>query len=156
LNLGTPPNGQEELKLHNQNRATARFPSAMCFLRTSQCFGWHDPNFSRVAASQGSMTVPVVQAPGVVLAVFAERCLTVIPHLLCLIFGPCRRMALPLVCNCAGRFSHANEIATPVPFTVETTVLPSLANRAAARFVTQGRDCQALGVPFFSRKAAFS
>jgi hypothetical protein len=71
LNLGTPPNGQEELKLHNQNRAAARFPSAMCFLRTSQCFGWHDPNFSRVAASEGSMTVPVVQAPGVVLAVFA-------------------------------------------------------------------------------------
>jgi hypothetical protein len=27
--------------------------------------------------------------------------------------------------------------------------------RAAARFVTQGRDCQALGVPIFSREAAF-
>ena len=26
-------------------------PSAMCFLRTSQCFGWHDPFFSREAAS---------------------------------------------------------------------------------------------------------
>jgi hypothetical protein len=50
LNLGTPPNGQEELKLHNQNRAVARFPSAMCFLRTSQCFGWHAPFFSRKAA----------------------------------------------------------------------------------------------------------
>ena len=102
------------------------------------------------------MTVSGVQAAGVAWAVLAGRCLAVIPNLPCLIFGPCRRMALPLVCNCAGRFSHANEIATPVPFTVETTVLPSLANRAAARFVTQGRDCQALGVPFFSRKAAFS
>jgi hypothetical protein len=71
LNLGTPPNGQEELKLHNQNRAAARFPSAMCFLRTSQCFGWHDPNFSRVAASEGSMTVSVVQTTDVDLGFFA-------------------------------------------------------------------------------------
>jgi hypothetical protein len=71
LNLGTPPNGQEELKLHNQNRAAARFPSAMCFLRTSQCFGWHDPNFSRVAASEGSMTVPAVQTTDVDLGFFA-------------------------------------------------------------------------------------
>ena len=36
----------------------------------------------------------------------------------------------------------------------ETVALPSCALRAAARFVTQGRDCQALGVPIFSRVAA--
>ena len=32
-------------------------PSAMCFLRTSQCFGWHDPLFSRAEAAQGSAAV---------------------------------------------------------------------------------------------------
>ena len=57
----------------------------------------HDPNFSRAAASEGSMTVSVVQAQGVVWDVLAGRCLAVIPRLPCLIFGPCRRLTLPLV-----------------------------------------------------------
>jgi hypothetical protein len=30
---------------------------AMCFLRTSQCFGWHDSLSSRAAAIQGSVAV---------------------------------------------------------------------------------------------------
>jgi hypothetical protein len=57
--------------------------------------------------------------------------------------------------SAAKRRPLTNEIPTPVPLTVETTVLPSFAHRAAAQFVTQGRDCQALGVPIFSREAAF-
>ena len=64
----------------------------------------HDPFFSRVAASEGSMTVSVVQAAGVAWAVLAGRCLAVIPNLPCLIFGPCRRMALPFVCSCEAVF----------------------------------------------------
>ena len=39
-------------------------PLAMCFLRTSQCFGWHDPLFSRSAASQESIAVTTPQAQG--------------------------------------------------------------------------------------------
>jgi hypothetical protein len=57
--------------------------------------------------------------------------------------------------SAAKRRPLTNSFATPVSFTVETTVLPSFAPRAAARFVTQGRDCQALGVPNFSCEAAF-
>ena len=62
LNLDTQPNLQKKLRLHNQNRAAARLetwegPSSS-----------HDPLFSCEAASEGSMTVPVVQAQGVILA----------------------------------------------------------------------------------------
>jgi hypothetical protein len=57
--------------------------------------------------------------------------------------------------SAAKRRPRTNAFATPVSFTVETTVLPSFAHRAAAQFETQGRDCQALGVPNFSCEAAF-
>jgi hypothetical protein len=39
----------------------------------------HDPIFSREAASEGTMTVSVVQAVGAALAVLAGWCLDVIP-----------------------------------------------------------------------------
>jgi hypothetical protein len=50
------------------------------------------------------MTVSGVQAAGAAWAVFARRCLAVIPHLPRLIFGPCRRMALPLTCSRVAEF----------------------------------------------------
>jgi hypothetical protein len=50
------------------------------------------------------MTVSGVQAAGVAWAVLAGRCLAVIPNLPCLIFGPCRRMALPLICSRVAAF----------------------------------------------------
>jgi hypothetical protein len=59
----------------------------MRFLRTSQCFGSHDPFFSREAASEGSMTVSVVHAQGVAWAVLAGWCLRVTPRLPCLIWA---------------------------------------------------------------------
>jgi hypothetical protein len=65
-----PPNGQEELKLHNQNRAVARFET------------WEGSS-SRMTES-----------------------------------------------SAAKRRSRTNAFATPVSFTVETTVLPSFAHRA--------------------------
>jgi hypothetical protein len=46
--------------------ATPFGPSAMCFLRTSQCFGSHAPSFSRSAAFQGSLAVSAVQAQSLV------------------------------------------------------------------------------------------
>jgi hypothetical protein len=45
LNLGTPPNVQEKLRLHNQNRAAARLET------WEGSSSSHDPNFSRKAAS---------------------------------------------------------------------------------------------------------
>ena len=60
----------------------------------------------RVAASEGSMTVSVVHAQGVAWAVLAGRCLAVIPHLPCLIFGPCWKMALPLVFSRKAAFAN--------------------------------------------------
>jgi hypothetical protein len=57
--------------------------------------------------------------------------------------------------SAAKRRPLTNSFASPVSFTVGTTVFPSFAPRAAARFVTQGRDRQALGVPHFSCEAAF-
>ena len=57
--------------------------------------------------------------------------------------------------SAAQRRAVIVQVATPVSFTVETTVLPSFAPCAATRYVTQGRDCQALGVPNFSCEAAF-
>jgi hypothetical protein len=65
-----PPNGQEELKLHNQNRAVARFKT------------WEGPS-SRMTQS-----------------------------------------------SAAKRRPRTNAFATPMSFTVETTVLPSFAHRA--------------------------
>ena len=62
------------------------------------------------------MTVSVVQAAGVDLGVLAERCLAVIPHLPCLIFGPCRRMALPLICSRVAAFLVGAMAALPQLF----------------------------------------
>ena len=98
-------NGRVIVCLARALLATPFGPSAMRFLRTSQCFGSHDPFFSRPlarrptgrreAASEGSMTVSVVHAQGVAWAVLAGWCLRVIPRLPCLIWampedGPAR------------------------------------------------------------------
>jgi hypothetical protein len=74
--------------------ATARRPypgyAAARFVSWEGSSSSHDPFFSREAASEGSMTVSVVQAACVAWAVLAGRCLAVIPHLPRLIFGPCQ------------------------------------------------------------------
>jgi hypothetical protein len=60
-----------------------------------------------------------------------------------------------LRCTSAGRESLSDEIARQCLSQSRRLCSPLSRCRAAARFVTQGRDRQALGVPNFSCEAAF-
>jgi len=100
-------NGRVIVCLARALLATPFGPSAMRFLRTSQCFGSHDPFLSRPparrpparrpparrppgrreAVSERMPTVSGALALGVVRSILAGRCLAVIPRLPCLIWA---------------------------------------------------------------------
>ena len=96
---------------------------------------WHDPNFSRKAASAHQSDCHA--------SAFHSRddCAP--------LFRPPRGSAIRkpwegsssgmTQTSAAKRCPLTNEIATPVPFTVETTVLPSFVHHAAARLENLGR-----------------